>query len=186
LVALSGEGAIDNRTRKRLYYYIIDHPGVSFQVLQEAFRMKDGTLRYHLQYLLSKGEIAKAGDGHRRIYYCTGMKRNTILGRPIPGKLNEQQRRILEIVALDPGISRSDLWMRTKETSDELSKDLRSLMDLGLIWKVRSAKGEGFEFITESGLYKEVYSLLLDRLVKGELSLVEFEGLRDRLMRIMK
>jgi len=185
LIALSGEGVIDNRTRKRLYDYIIDHPGVSFQVLQEAFRMKDGTLRYHLQYLLSQGEIVKGGDGHRRIYYCTGMKRNVLLGRPIPGKLNDQQRRILEVVALDPGISRGDLWMRTKQTRKELSENLRSLMDLGLIWKVKTAKGEGFEFITETGMYREVYSILLDRLVKGEVSIGEFEDLRDRLKRII-
>ncbi|MGA1792577.1 MAG: hypothetical protein ACMUHM_01365 [Thermoplasmatota archaeon] len=186
MVALSGEGVIDNRTRKRLYDYITGHPGVSFQVLQEAFRMKDGTLRYHLQYLLSKGEIVKGGDGHKRVYYCTGMKRNMLLGRPIPGKINDQQRTVLEIISLDPGISRSDLWMRTKQTRKELSENLRSLMDLGLIWKVRTSRGEGFEFITENGMYREVYALLLDRLVKGELSLLEFEELRERLKKIMK
>ena len=185
LIALSGEGVIDNRTRKRLYDYITYHPGVSFQILQEAFRMKDGTLRYHLQYLLRRGEIVKGGDGHRRIYYCTGTKRNWLLGRPIPGRLNDQQRMVLETISLAPGISRSELWMRIKQTRKELSGNLRSLMDLGLIWKVKTSKGEGFEVITENGIYREVYALLLDRLVKGDLSLVEFEALRDRLKRIM-
>jgi predicted transcriptional regulator len=183
---LPGEGALTNRTRKRLYEYITKHPGVSFQILKEAFRMKDGTLRYHLQYLLSKGEIVRSGDSHRRVYYCAGVKKNSLLGRAIPGKLSQQQRRILEIIAMDPGITSSDIWLRSKQTKRELNQNLRSLTDLGLIWKVKVGGKEGYEFITHDGLYREVYMLLLDKLLKEEISIQEFDHLRGRLKKIMK
>jgi predicted transcriptional regulator len=135
---LTGEGALDNRTRKRLYEYITDHPGASFQILKEAFRMKDGTLRYHLQYLLSNGDIMRSEDGRRRVYYCTGVKKNSLLGRLIPGKLSDQQRRLLELIAMDPGITSSDLWIRSRQTKRELNQNVRSLISLGLIWKVKA------------------------------------------------
>ncbi len=183
---MTGEGALDNRTRKRLYDYIISHPGVSFQILQEAFRIKDGTLRYHLQFLMKNGEIVRSGDGHKRVYYCSGMKKNSILGRPIPGKLTDQQKRLLELISLEPGIPKSDLWIRSKQTRNEITSNLRSLIDLGLIWKVRTKNGEGYEFITENGLYNEVYLVLLDKLVKDEISFQEFDNMRVRLKKIMK
>ena len=183
---MTGEGALTNRTRKRLYEYITKHPGVSFQILKEAFRMKDGTLRYHLQYLLSNGEIVRSGDCRRRVYYCAGVRRNSLLGRNIPGKLTDHQRRLLEIIALDPGITRSELWERSQQTKRGLNRNIRSLLDLGLIWKVKVDGEEGFEFITHDGLYKEVYMLLIDKLLKEEISLTEFDNLRGRLKKIMK
>ena len=186
LIKLTGEGAFDNRTRKRLYEYITSHPGVSFQILKEAFRMKDGTLRYHLQYLLSNGEIVRSEDDRRRVYYCSGVKKNSLLGRPIPGKLSDQQRRVMELIAMDPGVTNSDLWMRSKQTKRELNQNLRSLISLDLIWKVKVDGREGYEFITDKGLYSEVYMILLDKLLKEEISLQQFDSLRVRLKKIMK
>jgi DNA-binding transcriptional regulator GbsR (MarR family) len=108
------------------------------------------------------------------------------MGRPVPGNLSDRQRKLLEIIAMDPGISRSDLWMRSKQTRNEISQNLRSLISLGLIWKVKNDGEEGYEFITESGLYSEVYLVLLDKLVKDEISFSEFDNMRTRLKKIMK
>jgi predicted transcriptional regulator len=183
---LSGEGALDNRTRKRLYDHIMDHPGVSFKVLSEAFRMKDGTLRYHLQYLIGEGLIVRSSETNRRCYFCTGVKKNLLLGRSVPGRLNDQQKRLLEIVAMRPGIDHNDLWMTSRQTRNELNDNLRALIDLGFIWKVRTAHGIGYEFITETGLYKEILGLVVEKVLKDELSLDEFQKIRDRLKKIME
>ena len=183
---MSGEGALDNRTRKRLYDHIMDHPGVSFNLLIEAFRMKDGTLRYHLQYLIGEGLIVRSSETSRRCYYCTGVKKNRLLGRTVPGKLNDEQKRLLEIVAMMPGIDHNDLWMTSRQSRKELNDNLRGLVDLGLIWKVRTANGIGYEFITETGLGKEILGLVLDKVLKDEISIEEFQKLRDRLKRIME
>jgi predicted transcriptional regulator len=183
---LSGEGALDNRTRKRLYDYIMDHPGVSFIVLSEAFRMRDGTLRYHIQYMIGEGLIVRPSETNRRCYFCSGVKKNKLLGRSIPGKLNDQQKRLLEIVAMRPGIDHNDLWMTSKQTRKELNENLRMLIDLGLIWKVRTPNGIGYEFITESGLQKEILGLVVEKLITDEVSIDEFQKLRERLRRIME
>ena len=48
---MNPDNAAAHETRKRLMLYIQENPGTTFQRLKGVFKLNEGTLRYHLNYL---------------------------------------------------------------------------------------------------------------------------------------
>ena len=50
------ELVLQHDTRRMIYNYIVEHPGVAFNELKKVFELTDGTLRYHVEYLKRSGK----------------------------------------------------------------------------------------------------------------------------------
>jgi predicted transcriptional regulator len=163
-----------NDTREGLAQYIDENPGVSFSMLQRAFRLNEGTLRYHIDYLLGEERVRIARNGRNRCYYSRGVTRTA-------DALNRDESRIARIIKGNPGISRSRLKGIYTPEMEDLSTVLRKLRERKLIWKVEDGGDPCYEYITERQLALEMLSIILERFLDDEMDRDTFLTLKERI-----
>ena len=95
---------LQNETREEIYDYILEHPGTNFRSMLTELALSNGTLSHHLNTLERAEYIKSERDGSLRRYYPQGRK---LVGEVY--ELNTAQQRIMETVALNPGISQKDI-----------------------------------------------------------------------------
>ena len=49
---MSTNDDLEHRTRKVVFNYISDNPGVTFSAIRRVYDLSESTLRYHLRYLV--------------------------------------------------------------------------------------------------------------------------------------
>lgn len=175
-------GSLGHPTRKVLYRFIKENPGTSFQFIRGVLNIPEGTLRYHLQQLQRSNRIVKEKKGRNLCYYSRFHRDHPEC--QLEADLSENQKLLLDLIRDAPGTTRSELLSRSRLTRRELNYSLRRLRDLKLIWKTDTEYGEGYEVISRDRLKDEMFKILVDRLLKGDLSLDRFRTLRDRLERM--
>ena len=169
-----------HETRKRLTFYIRENPGTSFQSLKGIFKLNDGTLRYHLNYLRKKKKIVQVISNNRRTYLLEGAS----LGKEV--KLNREQKRLIDIIGTYPGITRNELLERTRQSRKILSYHLTRLSDLRLIWKIKEGGKIGYRPITKEELFKEAFAIIVDKFLENEIDLQTFNQLKNKLDMLIK
>ncbi|MGA1822363.1 MAG: helix-turn-helix domain-containing protein [Thermoplasmatota archaeon] len=165
---------LSHRTRKMLYEYILGHPGISYQMIRDAFRLNDGTLRYHLDRLVRADLVLLRKKKNNRCYIpLDGVKASgmTVFDR----KCN----RVLDIIKSEPGIGRVDLMRRSDLSRKELTSVLSRLKSNRMIWKVGSGRSGGYEYISEDRLYREMIRILTERYVRDEIDIDRFLELKE-------
>ena len=179
LLVYEDEDVLDHRTRRMVYNYISSHPGVSFQRIRKVLDLNSSTLRYHLQYLEKAGKIVLEMEGGKKFYYPRG------LGSDSQGtessELSKKERRVLESIKKNPGISKRGLSNYTNLNGSTVSKCIRTLRDKKLIWKVREGRSTGYEHISKEKLKQEMLKLLIDRFLNNEISKERFLALKEEL-----
>jgi predicted transcriptional regulator len=178
---MNPDGAAVHETRKRLLFYIAENPGTTFQTLKRVFRINEGTLRYHLDYLRRKKKIRQIKRDNRRTYVPSEMRVDLHAPTSRRRELSREQKRLLDLIILDPGISRSELLERSRERRKQLSYNLSRLNELGFIWKVRARGKTGYAPITSRDLYRQAYALIVDRLLEEEIDIETYRELRRKL-----
>jgi len=173
------QGYKDHKSRGLLLQYISDNPGASFVLLKDVFKMTDGTLRYHLDYLQKKRRIALEKHGGKRCYYpfirkCYPYSEGSI-------ELNEEQQRLLDIIATSPGVHFSVLKKRSGLGNGTFVYNLNRLKERKLIWRRRGEGGLGYEVITRERIADEVFLSLVNRFLDGELDKDSLNEMVDRL-----
>ncbi|MGA1794021.1 MAG: helix-turn-helix domain-containing protein [Thermoplasmatota archaeon] len=175
-------GSLGHPTRKALYKFILENPGTSFQFIRNVLRIPEGTLRYHLQHLQRSNRIVREKNGKELCYYSKFHRDHPECHLEV--ELSPKQKLLLDLIREDPGATRKELMSRSRLSRRELNYSLRRLRDLKLIWKKQTVKGEGFEVISKDTFKDEMFKMLVDRLLTGELTIERFRTLRDRLERI--
>ncbi len=180
---MSGDLSLSHITRRRLCEYIAENPGISFNILRSAFKINEGTLRYHLEYLVKRERLRAEKVRNRRCYYLFTYRP----GGPNVGviELSRAQLRLLDIIKEDPGIGRATLLEMSRQDRKELTYDLSRLKKLKLIWKVSGPNGSGYEYVTDDMLYDSLITTLVERLMEGRIDQDEFILLKERLVRMM-
>jgi hypothetical protein len=164
---MEADGYRDHRTRDLLYDYIIKNPGATFQMLKTAFRLTDGTLRYHLDYLMKKRKVVQEKSGREKCYYSFIKKEYPYSDPSV--RINREQERILEIVASEPGIKLSDLKARSGLKDDIFDYNMKRLRKMKLLWKVKGIEGPGYEVVTKERLSDEVFLRTVNKFLDGEI-----------------
>jgi predicted transcriptional regulator len=163
--------------REDLVKYITDHPGVSFPAIQKAFKINVGTLRYHLDYLVSDDRIRRVKDGHRN--YCpsemTGSSKLRMDG------LSRDQKRIVHLIKDHPGISLSELRSVSGKDRDDLRYILKKITEHRYVWKIEDGRNPRYEYIIEKELALEMISVLLEKLLEGEISRENFLSMKKKI-----
>lgn len=178
---MNGESYKDHETRILLYDHICQNPGITFQLLKSTFKLKEGTLRYHLKYLIKRKRIILEKKGRERCYYSF-LKREFPFTDP-GLNLNIKQERILEIISIEPGISKKEIRVRSGMDRASFDYNFQRLKDLKMIWRINKEKNFGYEVVTKDKLTMEVFLKTVQRFLKDEVdkkTLMEvIEGLKE-------
>jgi predicted transcriptional regulator len=98
-----------NRNRRLVFETIVENPGVSFHTLERLTGLKEGTMKYHLLILGMKRKIISFGSG-RSVRYFENNGRYSELEKKVFLHLQDPTtRKILEILASSPEVSRKDI-----------------------------------------------------------------------------
>ncbi len=115
-------GRAHSERRRRIWEYIRSHPGSHYRELLHELDVPPGNLRYHLGWLQSHGMITEVASHGRRCFFDSRF----------PGPkdwyaLPETDRRTVELVRANPGITESSLAQRLQLTQSATCKHLQSL-----------------------------------------------------------
>lgn len=169
-----------NKNRRMLLNYIQTHPGVPFGRLKDIFDLTDGTLRYHLGYLEKKGEVKSKFKGGKKIFFPTKMAAASARVKGRSGT-SRNQSRMISVIKREPGITKRELYQATNISKRELDRELRKLRDRGVIRRVQEDGYQGFELASEKDMQKEVFKLLVIKLIRREIDEETFNYLKEEL-----
>lgn len=119
-------------SRRRIYDYIRQVPGIHLRALQRELAMPLGTLEYHLYQMEREGLLVTREDGRFKGYFPADE-----LDRRDRDYLyylrQEMPRRIALEVAHEPGVSFQNLAQRLPISPSTLSFHLKKLLKAGMV-----------------------------------------------------
>jgi predicted transcriptional regulator len=181
---LSKDKALEHDTRRMIYQHIIAHPGVSYLVLKNVFNLSDGTLRYHLNYLVKAEKIKFGLEKGKRLYYPhpdDEASREVFSSSIKNMNLNDTQEKLLITIKHYPGITQKELIQITKLKRFTIVNNINRLLKLNLIQKINSTKSVCYEYIPDEILRYEMLKNLVIKLIKKEIDVKTFLELKRRL-----
>lgn len=98
-----------NENRQKIYETVMANPGVRLTALMHMTGMKEGTLTYHLRILRMKKRIATFGTGRYLRYFENNGRYSELAKKMFWHLQNPTARRILEILASSPEVSRKEI-----------------------------------------------------------------------------
>jgi len=123
---------LELENRKNIYEFINKHPGVHQREIIRNIKLSEGTVKYHLNYLIKNGFIdRKKSMGYSRFY--PSKKIGTIEKKILDIFRQETPKQILLLLLLQFGMSQSDISMELEKDSKNISRYLNKLIDTGLI-----------------------------------------------------
>jgi predicted transcriptional regulator len=177
------ENAMDHRSRKLILGYITANPGIALTQLSYFLNLNYSTVKYHLKYLERNKIINSRREGRSRCFYINNIpwSESSNAQLPNPNLLNSNQQTVLNIIQNNPGIAKKRLKAYSKLNRKTFSYSINKLLDMKLIWKVKRAEGECYEYITEEKLRYEILNQLLQKLLANEIDENTFNLLKKKL-----
>lgn len=116
--------------RGRIYGYIENHPGATYNEILTKLGVKNGTLSHHL-YMLEKMKMIKSRrEGIRyRAFYTTGME----FPAEEKYRLTNLQVKILNMIQENEGITQKQLATLLKEKKQTINYNVKVLKQIGEI-----------------------------------------------------
>jgi predicted transcriptional regulator len=165
--------------RETLARLIEENPGISFLRITDRSGMNRGTLRYHLDILEKEGRVRVVHKGKKKLYYASGKGMKGPLGEE--DDLTRGQRRILNLIKENPGVSKHQLISITGQNREEVRYALRKLTSRSEVWKVTDGHDPTYEYITRNKLAKEMLALILEKFLNDEMDRETFLLLKKRI-----
>jgi len=123
------KGKEDPETRGMIKGYILVHPGDTYTDIKRNLSLNDGALTWHLMKLEKASLIKSMIRGSRRLYFPANM--------PLPfedgGDLHEIEKRMLQMVKTDPGMTVKVLAEELGVSSQLTLYHMRKLSQKGLV-----------------------------------------------------
>jgi len=135
-----------NRNRQRILETIIANPGVKFHGLERLTGMKEGTLKYHLLKLGIKRKIVSINLGTSMRYFENNGRYTTVEKKVFLHLQNPTTRRILEILAAKPEVSRKDIAASLGIAGPSISWHTKRLAGDGIISTSKNGRGVRYTF----------------------------------------
>ncbi len=158
---------LELESRRQIYNYILEYPGLHFRELSRKIRMPKSTLKYHLKYLKKRELIVETyADKYTRYY--------------VSKKVGNDTKKILEIIRQD-SLRRIILSMKIPNTvtleyltydldkaPSTVSYHLKKLIDADIVERIKVDNKVKFRLKDEEKLYDifvQYNKRLLDDLV---------------------
>jgi len=168
---------LQHETRRMIYNHIVQYPGVTFAVLKNVFGLSDGTLRYHIDYLIRAGKIRNGIGGGRRAYFpasADDIITKIVDGKPTTLRLNRVQAKIVNLIKKNPGINQEQLSKAANLNRNKLRKNISALMDQGIVKKRTLSNIVSYEYISNGEMQFEILKTMLKKLINGEIDEATF------------
>lgn len=151
------EPDLDLASRRAIYQYVADNPGVHFRGLLDDLDYAQGTLQYQLRWLADEGLIEVSEDGQYTRYYPAAEfdeADQTVMN----ALRREYGRRILAHLFADGPLTTSELTDRLDKAQSTVSWHLSNLDDAGLVSKERDGRRVVYD-ITDADRVKYLYTI---------------------------
>ncbi|MCI0497427.1 MAG: winged helix-turn-helix transcriptional regulator [Thermoplasmata archaeon] len=123
---LKPSAVMDNENRGRIVQYLIDNPGAHYRRIKDELELSNGVLGYHLGVLERNGILKSRSDGSLKRFYPHGFEIPPI-------QLTRKERRIVRVIATNPGIRQSELGERVKLKQSTVSYYIKQLRTKGIV-----------------------------------------------------
>ncbi len=176
---MKGRRGESNPTREELDRYICQNPGVSFKLIQVAFRINHGTLRYHLDHLEKENKIRSVLEKGRKRYfpdYLASFSKNGLGGK----ELSSTQKRVRTLIGEHPGITRKELLSSLDIGREDLTDVISALKERRLIREVERDGVIGYQMMTRRKLAGEVIAILVEKVIDREMDMDTFRMIKER------
>jgi predicted transcriptional regulator len=130
-----------NEKREKIYDCIAAHPGVNFNELERLTCVKEGTLKYHMLILGAKRKIVSFGSGRSVRYFENNGRYSELEKKVFLHLQNPTTRRIIEILATSPEVSRKDIAGIVGVAGPSISWHTKRLTGDGIITLSRNGRG---------------------------------------------
>jgi predicted transcriptional regulator len=170
--------ALELDSRRRIFAFVVDHPGAYLREMHRALGGSMGALEYHLVQLESAGLVRVDHEENKRFFPATMDPRES---RALALLRLEPARRLLVALLSREAVAHGELMERAQLRSPTVSYHAGKLIDAGLV--VREKRGR------ESWYRLQDPSLVLRLLVQHRASFVDrlvdafldgFEGMGPR------
>jgi predicted transcriptional regulator len=135
-----------NRNRREIFACIAANPGVRFTALERMTGIKEGTLKYHLLILEAKRRIVSFGSGRSLRYFENNGRYSELEKKVFFHLQNPTTRRILEILAASPEVSRKDIAGIVGIAGPSITWHTRRLTGDGIISTSKKGKAVRYTF----------------------------------------
>ena len=114
------EPDLELASRRAIYQEITDAPGIHFRALLDTLDYAQGTLQYHLRWLVDEGLVEASDDGSYTRYYPAAAFDET--DRAVMNALRREYcRRILAHLLADGPLSTTELSERLDKAKSTVS-----------------------------------------------------------------
>ncbi|MFA4850689.1 MAG: winged helix-turn-helix transcriptional regulator [Methanoregula sp.] len=128
-----------NEKRQKIFDCITANPGVKFHALERQTGIKEGPLKYHLLILGAKRRIVSFGTGRSVRYFENNGRYSELEKRVFLHLQDPTTRRILEILATSPEVSRKDI------------AGIMGIAGPSISWHTKRLSGDGIITTTKNG-----------------------------------
>ena len=133
---ISRKNALEHYTRRAAYLCIRENPGINHASLSHRLGINIGTLRYHLATLCETGQIVTERDHGQLRYHANGRA----AGEGEGYLLNGTRRRILDLLAQDPGMTRKEVASALGISGASVAWHTGLLIRDGAVWSERDGR----------------------------------------------
>lgn len=129
--------ALALETRRRIYEYVLGHPGAYVREVMRALGMPQGQVTYHLDYLEGRGLLASSKEEYHKRYFVAGSvpREQRRLVRFLRARV---PRAVLVALLEEPGLGHGSLAARVGVSPPTLSYHMARLGREGVVARERA------------------------------------------------
>ena len=128
---ISRNTLFESRSRREIYEFIVQNPGIHLRGIATTMEMELGTVRYHLDQLTRFSKVTKIHSGGFARYYPPGYSADE--KRSLNLTASPSRHRIMLMLKESPGLTRQEIGERLKISAQAAGWHLSQLLDEELI-----------------------------------------------------
>ena len=163
----------DLESRREIFNRVRADPGIHLRGLRDELGYAQGTLQYHLRWLIREGLVASSTDGNHTRYYPS--ESFDAVDRAVMNALRrEVARRVVAYLVAEGPLTTTALSERLEKSPSTVSWHLSKLHDAGVVTRTRA--GQSVEYaLADRDRVMRLYTVhrrsLTDRLVDNVLGI---------------
>ena len=132
----------DLDTRRRIYNFILNHPGLHFRNISRELNMPRSTLEYHLRYLKARGFLNPVSQGNYTYYYVLDNKLDSNQKKMLHLLSKEVPRNIIIFLIYHFCTSQIELSKCLEKHPTTIEFHLKKLLNAGIIEPAPTKNGK--------------------------------------------